>query len=288
MKFPLLVILMGALTISSPLVSRNHGRLPAQQSAVAPPADTDRLVSTFTAKETEFRNALARYSFKRDAHAQTIGAGKQISGEYRRTSQLTFDGSGKRIEKILFFPTPTLRAIGISADDLDDLGGAPLFALETSKASLYNFKYVGKERIDELDLHVFDVSPKALPDLKKVKERVFQGRIWVDTEGKQIVKTRGKGLPDSKISPQPTVEIYREDIDGFWFPTYAYADEELLLDGGGVVKIRLRVRFSEFEKRLAIKPDSIIDKPVHKGYKVATDYYLFRLPSQTNQILMPS
>jgi hypothetical protein len=242
---------MGVLTVSSSLVSRNHGWLSArqtQQSAAAAPADTDRIVAAFTAKETEFRNALAQYRFKRDALAQTIGAGGQISGEYRRTSQLTFDGSGKRIEKIVFFPTPTLRAIGISADDLDDLGGVPLFALETSTASLYNFKYVGKERIDELDLHVFDVSPKALPDSKKGKERLFQGRIWVDIVGNQIVKTRGKGLPDSKISPQPSVEIYREEVDGFWFPTYAYADEELLLSGGGVVKIRLRVRFSEFEK----------------------------------------
>jgi hypothetical protein len=180
--------------------------------------------------------------------AQTIGSGGQKSGEYQRTSRIAFDSSGNRIEKIIFFPTPTLRAIGISAEDLDDLGGVQLFALEASKAPLYNFKYVGKERIDELDLHVFDVSPKALPDPKKVKDRQFQGRIWVDTQGYQIVKTRGKGLPEPKNSPYPTLEIYREEIDGFWFPTYAYADEELLLGSGGVVKIRLRVRFSEFEK----------------------------------------
>jgi hypothetical protein len=123
-----------------------------------------------------------------------------------------------------------------------------LFALEASKAPLYNFKYVGKERIDELDLHVFDVSPKALPDPKKVKERFFQGRIWVDTGGNQIVKTRGKGMPEPKIDPLPTVEIYREEIDGFWFPTYAYADEELVLSSGYPVRVRMRVRFSEFEK----------------------------------------
>ena len=63
------------------------------------------------------------------------------------------------------------------------------------------------------------------------------------------MKTRGKGMPETKNNPYPTLEIYREEIDGrFWFPTYAYADEELLLGSGGVVKIRLRVRFSEFEK----------------------------------------
>jgi hypothetical protein len=252
MKAFLLGILMWALLVAAPLVLRNHGKLSARQSqpsGTAAQVDTDHIVSAFTAKETEFRNALAQYTFKRDAVVQTIGAGGQISGEYHRTSQLTFDGSGKRIEKILFFPTPTLRAIGISSEDVDDLGGVQLFALETSKAPLYNFKYAGKERIDELDLHVFDVSPKALPDPKKVKDRLFQGRIWVDTGGNQIVKTRGKGMPEAKNNPYPTLEIYREEIDGrFWFPTYAYANEELLLGSGGVVKIRLRVRFSEFEK----------------------------------------
>ena len=256
MKVSLLAILIWVLLLMAPLVLRNHGGLSdsrvikpqEQQSATASPQDTDRIVSVLTSKETEFRNALAQYSFKRDAVVQTIGAGGQISGEYHRTSRLTFDSSGKRVEKVLFFPTPTLSGIGISTEDLDDLGGMQLFALEASKASLYNFKYGGKERIDELDLHVFDVSPKALPDPKKVKDRLFQGRIWVDTQGNQIVKLRGKGMPQPKINPFPTLEIYREEIDGFWFPTYAYADEELLLGSGGVVKIRLRVRFSEFEK----------------------------------------
>ena len=257
MKVPLLAVLMWALLITAPLVLRNHGMLPhsrlikaqTQQSATATPPNTDRIVSAFTAKETEFRDALAHYRFKRDAAVQTIGAGGQISGEYHRTSRLAVDDSGKLIEKILFFPTPTLRTIGVSTDDLDDLFGVQLFALETSKAPLYNFKYVGQERIDELDLHVFDVSPKALPDPKKVKDRLFQGRVWVDTEGYQIVKTRGKGLPEPKDSRYPTVETYREEIDGrFWFPTYAYADEELLDGSGQAVKMRLRIRFSEFEK----------------------------------------
>ena len=219
-----------------------------QQSGTPAPAEIDRIVTALTAKETEYRNALAQYTFKRDAVVQSIAAGGQFSGEYRRTSQLSFDSNGKRIEKILHFPVPTLYAVRISTDDLDDLGGVPAFALEASKAPLYNFKYAGKERIDEVDLHVFDVAPKVVPDPKKAKERLFQGRIWVDTQGYQIMKTRGKGVPEPKLAPLPTVEIYREEIEGFWFPTYAYADEELIIPGGAVSRIRMRVKFSEFQK----------------------------------------
>lgn len=257
MKTPLLAITLSALVVTAPLVFGNDRKLSdsrldtarPQQSATASPADTERIVSAFTAKETEFRKALAQYRFKRDAVVQTIGAGGQISGEYHRTSQLAAEDTGKRIEKMLFFPTPTLRTIGVSTDDLDNLFGVQFFALETSKAFLYNFKYVGQERIDELDLHVFDVSPKALPDPKKATDRLFQGRVWVDKEGYQIVKTRGKGVPEPKNSLVPTIETYREEIDGWWFPTYVYADDELLSDGSGqAVKVRLRIRFSEFEK----------------------------------------
>jgi hypothetical protein len=233
------------------VVSLNHGKPSAgeaQQSGPGATAETGPIVISLTARETEFRKALALYIFKRDAVVQTIGAGGQISGEYHRTSQLLFDDSGKRVEKILFFPMPTLSALAISTEDLDDLGGVQLFALEASRAPLYNFKYVGKERIDELDLHVFDVSPKVIPDPKKVKERLFQGRIWVDMQGYQIVKTRGKGMPEPKNKPYPTLEIYREEIDGYWFPTYAYADEELILANGQPVKVRMRIRLSEFEK----------------------------------------
>ena len=245
MKSSLLTILLAALLLTSPIVSLQQVE-PSAARAQQPPAETDRIVSALTAKETEFRNALAQYAFKRDAVVQSFGAGGQISGEYHRTSQLIFDDSGKRIEKILFFPMPTLTALGISSEDLDELGGVQLFALEASKAPLYNFKYVGKERIDELDLHVFEVSPKS--DSRKGKERLFQGRIWVDMQGHQIVKTRGKGMPEPKNRPYPTLEIYREEIDGYWFPTYAYADEELILTNGQPLRVRLRVRLSEFEK----------------------------------------
>ncbi|MBA3322110.1 MAG: hypothetical protein H0T45_11785, partial [Pyrinomonadaceae bacterium] len=52
--------------------------------------DVERIVRAFTAKETEFRQALNQYSFKRDAVIQTLGMGGQISGEYHRVSRFIF------------------------------------------------------------------------------------------------------------------------------------------------------------------------------------------------------
>ena len=221
---------------------------PKAAAAVAAPADVDRIIRSFTAKETQFRQALNQYVFKRDAVIQTIGMGGQISGEYHRTSYFTFDDKGNRYEKITFFPMPTLVGLVLTNEDIEDLGGIQPFALEASKINQYNFTYVGKERIDELDLYVFDVGPKVMPDPKKSKERFFQGRIWVDDHDLQIVKVRGKGVPEGK-QRFPIFETYREQIDGrFWFPTYTYADEELTFDEGEVIHFRMRVRYSEFKR----------------------------------------
>jgi TonB family protein len=215
-------------------------------SALPNSAEAERIINAFTAKETQFRRALTQYSFKRDALIQSIGLGGQVVGEYHRVSTFTFDDQGNRYEKISFFPMSSMSEV-VTPEDLDDLGGIQPFALEPSKLPQYNIKYVGKDKIDELDLYVFDVTPKAIPDPKKTKERLFIGRVWVDQQDLQIVKTRGKGVPETKINKFPIVETYREHIDGrYWFPTYSYADEELVFDSGATLHLRMQVRYMDF------------------------------------------
>ena len=220
------------------------------------PADVDQIIRKFAAKEAEFRKALNEYSFKRDVIVQTIAMGGQISGEYRRVSRFVFDDSGNRFEKILFFPMPTIQ-IGITQEDLEDMGGVQAFALENGKLHEYDFAYVGKEKIDDLNLYVFDVTPKILGDARRLKgmekskkiERFFQGRIWVDDQDFQIVKARGKGVPEIGDQRYPTFETYRENIDGkYWFPTYAMADDELVFKSGQSVRLRMKVTYDEFER----------------------------------------
>ena len=224
--------------------------------------EVDRIIKNFTAKEGQFRQALNLYSFKRDAIIQSLGMGGQITGEYHRVSYFTFDDQGNRYEKISYFPMPSVPAQMVTQEDLDDLGGIEPFALEPSKIPQYNFKYVGKEKIDELSLYVFDVSPKVIPDAKKTRERFFIGRVWVDDQDLQIVKTKGKGVPETKTNKFPTVETYREQIDGrYWFPTYSYADEELLFENGDPLHIRMKVRYSDFAPARADVKIIEIDDP---------------------------
>lgn len=212
-------------------------------------AEIDRIVKNFTAKEGEFREALKNYIFNRSASISEIGMGGQIAGTFRLDSTLTFNSQGERFEKIGFAPPSTLTNLIITKEDLENLGGIDPFAIEPTAISLYNFAYLGKEKIDDLDLYVFDVTPKVIPDPNKTDQRLFSGRVWVDDRDLQIVKSKGKALPETKKNVYPVVETWRENVDGkYWFPSYSSSDDELVFPSGGAIKIRLRVKYTDYRE----------------------------------------
>lgn len=244
--YRLAIMILVALCLGSGAAVVKAQESTQTQSPAGASPDVDAIIRAFTAKETEFSRALNNYGFKRDAVIQTVGMGGQITGEYRRTSQFSFDDRGSRYERINYFPQPTLTEVSFTQEDLEDLGGVQPFALEASKLDRYKFTYVGKERIDELDLYVFDVAPRVMP--KKVSDRLFKGRVWVDDRDLQIVKVRGKGVPEGD-QRFPTFETYREQVDGrYWFPTYTSVDDELVFPNGQTVHLRMTVRYMDYRR----------------------------------------
>jgi hypothetical protein len=221
--------------------------------------EINRIVSKFTQNEKLFRQALAVYAFNRNATIQTIGMGGQITGTYRRDSFMTFDGEGKRSEKILFAPISTLTEIVITQADIENLGGLDPFAIEPEHVDKYKFTYLGKEKIDELDLHVFDVEPKVMPKAEKNGLQLFSGRVWIDDQDLQIVKSKGKAVPEWKTERFATIETWRENVDGkYWFPSFSSSDDELVFEDGRAVKMKIRVKYSNY--RVGRSDVKIIDE----------------------------
>lgn len=212
-------------------------------------ADVDRIVKKFTANELAFREALTGYVFNRNATMNIIGLGGQISGTYRRDSFMMLNPDGSRFEKVIFAPVATTPPGFVTPEDLEDLGGVTPFALEPSAIGNYNFSYVGVEKVDDFDLYVFDVTPKFIPNPKKSSLRLFTGRIWVDTGDLMILRTKGKAVPETDDNKFPIVETTRDQIDGkYWFPIDARSDDELVFKKGNVVKIKLRVTFTNYRQ----------------------------------------
>ena len=145
--------------------------------------------------------------------------------------------------KIVSAPPDTLKRISLTPQDLQDMREIQPFVLTTDDIGKYNIKDAGKEKIDEIDCYTFEVEPKKI----EKGQRYFQGKIWVDDRDLQIVKTYGKAVPDlcvggDKCSENlfPRFETYREQIDGYWFPTYTRANDTLNFTSG---KVRIRQIF---------------------------------------------
>ena len=211
-------------------------------------AEIDNIINKFAENESNFRAALSNYVFNRFATVQIVGLGGQITGTYRRDSFMSLNRDGTRFEKVLFSPIATTPPGFVTPEDLEDLGGVNPFAVDPAMLNQYNINFLGMEKIDELNLYVFDVTPKVIPDPKKTKVRLFTGRIWVDADDLMIVKSKGKAVPETKVNKFPIVETTREQVDGkYWFPSDARSDDELVFDDGNVVKIRMRVRYTDYK-----------------------------------------
>jgi hypothetical protein len=189
-------------------------------------------------------------------------------GSYEMVSDIIFTPQHKRIERVVFAPQNTLRRISISPEDDRDLRDIQPFVLTSDDIEKYNVRYLGRQRVDEIDTYVFFVSPKAI----EKGQRYFEGQIWVDDRDLQIVKSYGKAVPDIRGKGGsenlfPRFETYREQIDGkYWFPTYTRAEDTLHFSTGGQ-RIRMIVTYKDYKYFAAestIKYEGVTDQPQQK------------------------
>jgi hypothetical protein len=240
-----LFIRIGLVTLFSAVAA--FGQATTFTKADLSQPEIDKIITKFTSNERLFRQALNIYVFNRNATISTVGMGGQITGTFKRESFITFDSEGKRIERIIFAPISTLREVTVTQADLENLGGLDPFAIEPQHIDKYKFTYLGKEKIDELNLYVFDVAPRVMPKADKDGLRLFQGRIWVDDTDLLIVKSKGKAVPEWKDERFAVIETWRENIDGkYWFPSFSSSDDELVFRNGQVVKMKIRVKYSNY------------------------------------------
>jgi hypothetical protein len=216
------------------------------------------VIRRFTRKESELREIWKEYSYHQDTLLQAIGPGGAVSGEFYQLSEFVFNDQGNRIERILKAPRPTLERAGLvmTSEDRNALVNLQPFALTAEDLPNYNVSFVGREKVDELSTHVFDVTPKVMSNPReldrlrrdKIEGKFFQGRIWVDDEDLQIVKTAGRTVPEFK-QRFPKFETYRENIDGrYWFPTYSYADDRLDFEKGFSINVRMVIKFQKYRR----------------------------------------
>jgi len=272
-------LLLAAPVLASSLAAQQQGPLPAPSASepghTAPPAQpaaasqapaakpqgdsgsitheppsipVEQIIQKFGDRELEFKKERDNYTYTQTFLVQTIDTDGQPDGEYRMTSDILFTPEGKRYEKVISAPAPTLQRISLSQQDMDDLEHVQPFVLTSQELPKYDVKYIGRDQLDELTTYVFDVGPKKI----EKNQRYFQGRIWVDDKDLNIVKSDGKAVPDiikkGNENVFPRFETFRENIEGhYWFPTYTRSDDELRFSTGAV-HIRMTVRYANYKR----------------------------------------
>jgi hypothetical protein len=217
----------------------------------------DEIIRQFTTKELELREIWKEYSYVQESRLQVLGPAKTVSGEFYQVSEFVFNDAGKRLERIIKAPMSTLDQAGLTLTQEDKNAFINLqpFALTSEDLPNYDINYITKEKVDELETYVFEITPKVMSnkkELKRLKEqkiegRYFQGRIWVDDQDLQIVKTAGKVVPEF-VQRFPKFETYRENIDGrYWFPTYTYGEDVLEFDNGSIA-VRMIVKYKNYRQ----------------------------------------
>lgn len=221
-----------------------------------PPVAPEQIVKEFSAKESEYQDALEHYTYRREARVETLGDDNKVSGQWYEVDDVIFNPSGARMEKVVYAPPSTLDQGGVqmSPSDLQDIQHGYPFVLTTADVPKYDVKYVGRQKVDELDCYVFDVSPKAIEKGK----RYLDGRIWVDTTDLQIVVTDGRMVPDDTKKGQedlhPPFMTWRQQIDGhYWFPVYTKGEGILHFAGGygymdQDVHIRDIIKYTDYKR----------------------------------------
>jgi hypothetical protein len=255
MKRKISLIAFLALALALPLLAQEGPLNPAEPQGIS----VDQLIQRFAAKEKEFKLARENYTYRQDVKVQTLDGGV-VDGEYHQVVDVTFDNNGRRQEKVVFAPQSSLERVSMTREDVDDIQHRLPFVLTSDEIPEYQILYAGQQQEDELHCYVFDVAPKTIERNK----RYFQGRIWVDDHDFQIVKTRGKTVPDLRGGKPdthagkrgrggdenlfPAFTTWREQVDGkYWFPTYTKADDDLQFSQGPV-HIREIVKYTNYKR----------------------------------------
>jgi len=207
------------------------------------------IIQKFAAKEKEFKLAREHYAYRQSLTVQTL-EGDTVNGEFKEVEDVLFDDRGNRIEHVVFAPQSSLVGITMTKEDYDDIRKRMPFVLTTDEIPEYQILYVGKQRIDEIGTYVFDVAPKQIEKNK----RYFQGRIWVDDQDFQIVKTYGKNVPDLGVKKRgqenlfPAFTTWRDRVDGkYWFPVYTKVDDVLHFSNGDI-HIKQIVKYTDYKR----------------------------------------
>src|SRR5690349_6109403 len=138
------------------------GFAPAAPKIADPsPQEVDKIIRSFSENEAAFARARENYTYRQTAKLQEFDESGAPHGKFELVSDILFTPEGRRTERIVRAPAPSLELISMSPEDEQDMRNIMPFVLTSKDIDKYNVRYLGRQNADEISCYVFAVKPKA-------------------------------------------------------------------------------------------------------------------------------
>lgn len=222
---------------------------------------SDSILARAIANEKLFSEALKGYRFHQSLVVESLAPlGGYVTGKMEREADITVEQDGRWSEWITRFPRSTLRA-NFAAQDLESYGAGRAFPITPENRDQFDLKYIGLEKIDDVETLAFEASPKFLAALNQKKQagkkletrdvgeegRTFAGTLWIEPHEAAVVKLKGKHVPELK-NRYPVYETLRQPVGQFYLPAYTFSDDTLEFERSAL-RLRAEISYSDFKKK---------------------------------------
>lgn len=209
------------------------------------PADLARRVAHV---ETETQRARDHYTYRQSVTVEELSDRGAMVGEYREVRDIIFSPAEERTEEMIGKPMFALKNLRLTDEDFADIRNIQPFVLVEDLLPIYETKFRGEEKMEDVDCYVLQVRPRQI----LAGQRLFDGLLWVKQDDFAIVRSEGHAVPQVRSLKQenlfPRFTTVRRPIDGkHWFPVYTHADDTLDFRTGPQ-RIRLMIRYSQYKK----------------------------------------
>jgi hypothetical protein len=210
-----------------------------------PPPNLARLVAQ---RETETETERNEYTYRQNLTIDELDLNGAAKGQYRESRDIIFSPEHDRTEQLMGMPTNTLKGLILTDEDFAVVRDIQPLVLTLDRLWNYEIRFRGEETMDEVDCWVLQVRPRQILQ----GQRFFDGLIWVDKKGYNVVRMEGQPVPQIRSTKQenlfPRFTTVRKPVDGkHWFPVYTFADDNLQFRTGPK-RIRLRIAYSNYKR----------------------------------------
>lgn len=210
-----------------------------------PPPDLAKRIARQEAITEKHRD---QYTYRQTVILEELDNKGGKAGEYREIRDIIFSPTQVRTEQVVGMPANTLQRLKLTDEDFRDIREIQPFIMNEDVLFIYESKYRGTERVDDVDCFVLQVRPRQILH----GMRLFEGMLWVSQKDYTIIRMAGQAVPQLLSSKQenlfPRFTTLRRPVDGaHWFPAHTYADDTLPFRSGPI-RIRLTIRYSDYKR----------------------------------------